>query len=391
MKHQLSHFARHSIRLVVLAFCLFATYSQSTASSQADVPAVRMAALARGVNLNQWFSQVPDALLYDHDRLRNWINADDFSTLAKAGFTHVRFPIDFKLYFDEQNPSVLKTEYLPELDHALDGLQAAGLAAVVDFHARKDIKQRINEDPAFTEAIVQMWTAMARHLAARDHNHVFFEVMNEPVPAPSSPWWEVQGRVIGAIRAVDPDRTIVAAGDRSGMLEGLLNHQPYADRNVIYTFHFYDPILFTHQGASWVSDAGKVVTGMTYPADEANKAAVANSFPGFRDKIMQYQANSDALSTRIARVVDWAHSNNVQIYCGEFGVYGAHAPVDSRQRWLTDVRSILERDHIDWSMWDYTTAFGIAMDDNGHFLGQKDSPAHRLFNPDTLRSLGLGG
>lgn len=48
--------------------------------------------------------------------------------------------------------------------------------------------------------------------------------------------------------------------------------QPY-DKNIIYTFHFYEPFAFTNQNASWVPET-KGVT-MEYPStvDDYRNAA----------------------------------------------------------------------------------------------------------------------
>lgn len=378
------------IRSAIMALCALALSGTAEAQTQSGVSPARLAALAKGVNLSHWFSQRPDKQLYNHKRLEGWITTADFNMLAKAGFTHVRFPIEFEMFFNEQNPSVLNTEYLGDLDHALDAMQSSGLSVIVDFHARKETKQRINEDPAFADKIAQLWTAMAKHMATRDHEHVFFEVMNEPAPAPNSQWWDIQGRLIAAIRAADPDRTIIATGGHAGNLNDLIKHQPYSDKNIIYTFHFYDPAMLTHQGASWRDDPGSKIIGLNYPADEANKEAVARNYPDFRNKIMKFHTNASTLSDHVAEVANWAHSYGVHLYCGEFGVYGKYAPADGRLRWIADVRSILEQNHIDWAMWDYESEFGVAMDDNGHLFDPSGWPDHRQLNPDTLHALGLG-
>lgn len=376
------------VRSVILVLFAFTLPCTAEAQTQAGVPPGRVATLARGVDLNQWFAQLPKQS-YNHKWFQGWLTANDFSMLAKAGFTHVRFPIEFEMFFNEQNPSVLQTEYLGDLDTAINNIRAAGLSVVIDFHARKETKQRINQDPAFVDKVVQLWAAMAKHLAARDHDHVFFEVINEPVAIQNSQWWNIQGQIIAAIRAKDPGRTIIAAGDTSGTLSGLISHQPYSDRNIIYTFHFYDPVFFTHQGASWSSDPAREVVGVTYPADEANKTTLGNNYPSFRNRIMQYNGNARALSDHIAKAVNWANANGVPIYCGDFGVYGKYAPTDSRLRWLTDVRTILEQNHIPWAMWDYTSQFGVAMDSNGRLLESINWPDRRWLNPDTLQALGL--
>jgi hypothetical protein len=45
--------------------------------------------------------------------------------------------------------------------------------------------------------------------------------------------------------------------------------------------------------------------------------------------------------------------------CNEFGAFRETADPASRGRWIADVRSALEENHIGWTMWDYRGNFGV--------------------------------
>src|SRR6266511_4738400 len=76
----------------------------------------------------------------------------------------------------------------------------------------------------------------------------------------------IQGKLITAIRAGAPQHTIIASGHRwSGPYE-LLFLEPYADRNIIYNFHFYEPFAFTHQGATWAGANVAFYKEVPYPS-----------------------------------------------------------------------------------------------------------------------------
>ena len=381
--------ARHSLSglLLVVAGSVFATLpvrgSVSAAAIRASasgVPASRLGALSRGVDLGNWFSQAPGGGQYRHDWLRGWITSRDFDALAHAGFTHVRFPVEFEMFLDENHPDVLRPEFLPDFDQALDHILGAGLAVIVDFHARKDTKERLLTDEAFVDKVTAMWGAVARHLANRDPNRVFLETMNEPLPdMPFQRWMAIQEKFLRAIRAAAPDRTIIVTGGRFGSIEGLVRMQPLADRNLVYTFHFYRPSLFVHQGATWIN-GGRLVTGLAYPENPANRAKVAAeiSDPTFHRRVLDYRGNREDLAKQISIAARWAASHGVPLYCGEFGVYAKVAPAASRMRWLRDVREILEANHIGWSMWDYCGGFHLA-------LGK--TPGERRLDPQCLKAL----
>lgn len=366
----------------LLAVAAMAALSAPMARSQEGVPAARLTALDRGVNLGNWFSQAPDGPNYRHEWLRSWIGAADFQALARAGFRHVRFPVEFEMFLDEDNPSRLRPEFLPDFDLALDRILGAGLAVDVDFHAREDTKARLLTDDAFARQLARLWGAVARHLADRDPNRVFLETMNEPTAdMPLARWLEIQRRFFAAMRAAAPDRTLIVTANRWDAISQLVRLQPLADRDVVYTFHFYEPLIFTHQGASWVRGQS-AVAGLAYPSDPANAAAVARTIgdPAVRAKILKTRADRDWLAAQISQAASWARAHRVPLYCGEFGTYTMTAPRESRLRWIRDVRELCEARGIGWAMWDYCGGFRAA-------LGQ---PGQRRLDPDCLRALGLG-
>ena len=42
--------------------------------------------------------------------------------------------------------------------------------------------------------------------------------------------------------------------------------EPLPDPNVIYVFHFYEPHIFTHQGATWGAYYWHWLKGLHYPS-----------------------------------------------------------------------------------------------------------------------------
>jgi endoglucanase len=68
----------------------------------------------------------------------------------------------------------------------------------------------------------------------------------------------------------------------------------------------------------------------------------------------------------------------VPLVCNEFGVFRRADPQD-RARWLTDVRTSLERHNIGWAMWDYSGSFGVATKKDGR----------STLDESTIKALGL--
>jgi aryl-phospho-beta-D-glucosidase BglC (GH1 family) len=354
------------------------------ATAPSAVSATRLERLSRGVNLSHWFSQMPlgeESSL--HQRFKTYDQPADFTLLASAGFRHVRFPVEFELFLDEKNPGRLRPEFLADFDTALDQLLGAGLAVIVDWHAREDTKNRLQSDDLFVTQTVALWDAMARHLANRDPERVFLELMNEPAGNMSlARWSSIQDQFLKVVRAGAPQHTIIVTSHRWSGLDELVQLRPLADPNLVYNFHFYEPMVFTHQAAPWPDMGLEPITGLAYPADQNTKEANLQRIGSGKGRVhlLDYTADRAWIAARLALAVSWGKKYSVPVTCNEFGVYTKVTPAPDRYRWLRDVREICESHGIGWSIWDYAGGFRVVA---------KDEPGQRTLDPACLQALGL--
>ncbi len=159
--------------------------------------------------------------------------------------------------------------------------------------------------------------------------------------------------------------------------------EPLRDGNVIYTFHFYESHLFTHQGATWTGNFWHYLAGVPYPSDpeRARKAAQLVPDPQERLVVIRYGLenwNAARIDAEIGQADEWARHWGVPVICNEFGVYKPNADPNDRAAWLTDVRTALEKRGIGWAMWDYNGGFGVVNKENGQ----------PVTDPVTVRALG---
>ena len=110
-------------------------------------------------------------------------------------------------------------------------------------------------------------------------NLVFLEVINEPMVEDAYRWYGIQGKLIAAIRAGAPNHTIIAGGHRWSGLYEMLFLEPYADPNVIYNFHYYEPFAFTHQGARWAGPNLPFYKNVPYPSSPEAVKLLLDTIP----------------------------------------------------------------------------------------------------------------
>ncbi|MDQ3819266.1 MAG: glycoside hydrolase family 5 protein, partial [Acidobacteriota bacterium] len=347
-----------------------------------QVPASRLAHLRRGVNLSHWFAQSAGND-YSERHLQTHTTAEDIRLIRDMGFDHVRFTINPAPLVDEADPTRLKADYVRQLDSALDMILASGLAVIVDIHPSDEFKIRLRTDDRAVANFIAFWRSLARHLRERDPERLFLEILNEPMVEDAYRWIGIQGHTAAAIRESAPRHTIIATGPRWSAVDQLLLIEPLADRNVIYTFHLYDPHTFTHQGATWGAPFWPYLKNIPYPSSpEIISALPPPEEPSAQGALKQYgeeRWNAERIEKLVALAALWGERHNVPLICDEFGVFRTYSPVNARLRWIEDVRTALERHGIGWTMWDYAGSFGVAVRKEGRAIP----------DPQTLAALGL--
>jgi endoglucanase len=352
--------------IAVFLFLAFACWSPVQTAPQAlsSVPASRLAHLRHGINLSEWFAQVYDPKGYTKEHFASWDTATDIALIKSAGFDHVRLSVNPQPMMDAAQRRDGGAEYFGYLDAAVKMIMDAGLAVEIDMHPDSDFKARLAKEDDFVQRFADFWSRVAQHYAAWDAERVFFEILNEPEMRDDYRWYGVEAKLAAAIRRAAPANTILAAGAKWDDDDDLLFLEPLPDANVVYVFHFYEPHLFTHQGATWGAYYWHWLKGLHYPSSPENAAQVAKLVPEARDRMQVIRFGQDhwdasRIEAEINQAADWAKQRSVPLICNEFGVYRSYSDPQDRAAWLKDVRSSLERHDIGWAMWDYSGSFGV--------------------------------
>ena len=326
----------------------------------------RLERLTRGVNLSHWFAQGPISPAH----FRTFVGAEDARRLKALGFRHVRLNVNPDILLDRTDPDVLNEAHLPVLDDAVDLLLAHDLAVIVELHPEEAFKRRLRRQPGFVPVLAEFWRALARHFSTRHPSMLFLEVLNEPNVGEPERWARIQQELLFAMREGAPNHTLIATGGGWGAVDHLLALTPVVDRNVVYSFHLYEPALFTHQGADWGRAAWRYVRALPYPS---SPEAVAGVLRGIRNARARAAARAyreerwdvGRLRAAVDRAAHWGRRHHVRLICTEFRVYRPVAPPGDRNAWIRDARTLLERSGIGWTVWDYAGGFGVVVEQDG--------------------------
>lgn len=317
--------------------------------------------LNRGYNLTNWLeSERFSGFKYDEA----WVKK-----LSQAGFRALRLPIDFDLYITKQSGTgnSLQLELHEDLFTILDSFAKwtakYGLSLTIDYHqydASLDL-----EDPASVDQAVALWRAVARHFASNPREDLYYELLNEPelsvgskVEISPGPWRTAAARMIEAIRAEDQKRTIIYGDVNWYGIDQLVKSEPWEDDNIVYAFHFYEPFIFTHQGADWSDMASTRQIPYPYSPERWSQHSFDFGFskeqPAWHWEQLDnyYRAGTrNALWNQIAKAKEWGVRHGVPVICNEFGAYARSAPEGDRLRYTADLISIFTELQIPWQHW----------------------------------------
>lgn len=255
---------------------------------------------------------------------------------------------------------------------------------------------------------------MAERLATFDPDVTAFELVNEPrIPCEGGEqerWQNILGDLIKQARAGNPTIPLVVSGACMSAPEGLilLDAKRFNDPNLIYTFHYYEPFSFTHQGASFVGRPISYFDQIPYPAAarplrdvfrhvenrikdlESDHAERTKQIKEARQNLTGYYAwghNRGTMDKEFTEIAAWAKRNDVppeRIFIGEFGINkrsdkSPGALCSDRAAWITAVRTAAEGQNFRWAFFDILGEFGALLDTKPLTL-----------DPVILGSLGIG-
>lgn len=304
------------------------------------------------------------------------LGENHFRFVAEAGFDHIRLPVRFSAHTGGSAGYEIDEGFLRRVDWAIDQALKRNLGVLLDFHHYVELM----ENP---EGQQERFLALWRQISSRYRNaspKLAFDLLNEPNGQMTDGRWnQLLARVIAAVRVDNPTRLLVIEGVSWASpysLSLLELPTPAADPNIVGSFHFYTPILFTHQGAFFMSPEYGT-TGVVFPGPPSSPlkpVAAAQKVDWVRNWFAAYNTSLalDNPSGPRALQDDFAHvdaflQRGIPLYLGEFAAIDRADP-GSRVRWIRAVRTEAERRGIGWSYWDDGGVYQILDPASGQWL-----------------------
>lgn len=312
--------------------------------------------LNRGVNLGGYFSQCEHSILH----YQSFIVEADIKKIADMGFDHVRLPIDYEV-FEQENGEPFEKGY-ELVKRVVEWCRKAGLDVVLDLHkaygydfndAGNSEKNNLFTNEKLKQRFVDMWRRIAANF--KGYDNVAFELLNEVVEKENALLWnDLIKRAMSAIRSITNDTPVIYGGIQWNSVKTLKLLDPPKYGNVIYTFHFYEPLLFTHQKAHWVAamDPNETISypeSMQYYCEKSKKL-------GYQGEVVTHAKSKtmgpEFIREMVEEAVSAAKNAHVPLYCGEFGVID-QAPVQDTLNWFRDVDQVFREYNIGCAVWSY--------------------------------------
>jgi endoglucanase len=338
------------------------------------------------------------------------------TSLHAAGFKTIRLAVDPSplIFFEGQQREALVAMF----KETLGRLKKAGFNVIFDFAPNSrhsiwgDRALLSPSNPTYLNRYADLVREMSRYLSSFEPGSVALELINEPrvgcKGADQARWQDIVSNLVMQARAGSKTLPIVVSGGCASTPDGLiaLNPKAFDDKNIFYTFHYYEPFSFTHQGAQFIPWADKYLDQVPWPysrrpieepttalharlaALRMDSAEVNKQFAAALNNLNRYYAakhDAHSIESKFSSVKDWAVQNNIEpnrVFVGEFGVWKRHAGLPGalcvdRAAWIGAVRQAAEQQHFGWVFFHLDGPFGIV------------EPPGKI-DPVVLHALGLG-
>ena len=311
----------------------------------------------KGVNFGGWISQC------DHtkEHYDEFIKEADFENAKNMGFDHIRVPVDYDLI--ETNDGIRKADGFAYIDFAIEMCRKYGLNMILDLHRTPGYsfdpghnEKGLFESEEYQKRFYAIWDEFAKRYGKND-DMLVFELLNEVTKPEYQPIWNrMITKCIKLIREYAPDIQIIVGGYNNNSVEAVAALDPPYDDKVVYSFHFYEPLLFTHQGAYWIATMDtnfRCKFDMTYGEyEELSAKYLCQAYSDFKKYDLNKVIGEEYFEDLLIEAIKVAEERDVCLYCGEFGVIDL-ADKNEAAKWFDLFYKFMNKYEIASAVWNY--------------------------------------
>ncbi|UFH53921.1 glycoside hydrolase family 5 protein [Spirosoma sp. KNUC1025] len=303
------------------------------------------------------------------------------------GFDTIRLPITFHCWISTDTNLIEDDHrYWVVLDNMISACQANNLNLVISYHHAPTsadfarplaIWQQIAQRPSVLNAgdnvVFEIFNEADASILNADLKTNYINLINDirTIPQHANRWMVVGGNNWNDIGFENEEGVEDA---------GLMGFSSLNLPNIIYTFHSYEPKLFTNQG--FIAEPCYQTTGISFPVKQPLPPFVSSpkcetSPGGFNEGQFKYDnyavdngnktgfgmGSVPFLIRRINDAKAWSVRNgDVPLWCGEWGCHRSLSAIPddgSIERFISAMLIALKAHDVDWCWWDFEGPFTI--------------------------------
>ncbi len=271
------------------------------------------------------------------------VREEDLKRIAAAGFTTIRLPVRWHNKSSDKPPYTVDPKWMDRVQQIVDWALAANLNVILDSHHFDPI----HDDPLKVAAWHGgVWKQIAERFKGYPDASLWFELENEPHKNfTHANLLQTLAPALAEVRKLHPTRAVIIGGENWSGIKSLETLPLPEDPNIHPTFHYYDPFLYTHQGAEWT---------------KPDMPPVGRDFPLPQDTAQ--------LAKDVAAIRAYVARTGKTPFMGEVGAYDKHIPLADRVAYHRTIAEAFKPTGIGMCMWAYTNTFPFFDHEKGEWL-----------------------
>ncbi len=346
-------------RYYILLFCFTVLYClQGTISAQYTIPVFQESVQQKfkaGINIshyeNYWKSE--EELMNNYQKV-----LDKVALAHQLGFSSIRLPVAFD-NFVNRGTKKISERLLKQLKVINEFTASKNMnLIIVDFYplANKYQDVEIEEDQH-----AYLWKQVLAEFYGKDYDHLFFDMYNDPI-IDIEKWDNAKSNIMKLLRPLDLNRYWIISCTNYCDISAFIKMKTVPnDDKIIYSFHFFRPYVFTHQGAPWDKEKTSLkglpypysLSGMPLRPEGSLNTDLLYNYDHYYEK-----GTKAFINESIKLAYDWMITNKVPVICTETGTMET-IPFKYRENYFNDVMSVMRNYSIPTMVWDLDQSFGI--------------------------------